>query len=263
MNTESFKELIKAWYLENGRHDLEWRLDLRPYSILVSELMLQQTQVDRVRPKYREFMFAFPKESILAASDLGTVLRYWQGLGYNRRAKFLWEAVMRVGELGAFPTSVKDLEDLPGVGPYTAGAIAAFAYNEPVVLIETNIRTVFIHHFFPEELNVDDARLLPLVADTLDRLHPREWYWALMDYGSYLKSTAGNASRRSKQYVKQSRFAGSRRQMRGKILRALGEGTKTMDELAALFSEFTHFPTAMKDLVNEGMIQTDTNRYWL
>lgn len=263
MKTSSFRRLVLDWYQENGRHDLEWRLDLRPYSILVSEIMLQQTQVDRVRSKYREFMLTFPKESYLAAADLGTVLRYWQGLGYNRRAKHLWEATKQVVELGYFPETVEELRRLPGVGPYTAGAIAAFAYNQPVVMIETNVRTVLLHHFFPDEIGVDDVDLLPLLQENLDTEHPREWYWALMDYGSHLKSTVGNANTRSKQYVKQSKFIGSKRQMRGAILRALAEGAKTRSELDMQFIGSSHYRSAIEALVKEGMIQADDGRYWI
>lgn len=257
------KEYLTKWYTQHGRHDLEWRKDLRPYSILVSELMLQQTQVDRVRPKYREFMIAFSKESYLAEADLGTVLKYWQGLGYNRRAKYLWEAAKRVVELGYFPESIEELKQLPGVGPYTAGAIAAFAYNQPTVMIETNVRTVFLHHFFPDEIGIDDTQLVPLIEETLDREHPREWYWALMDYGSHLKSTAGNANIRSKQYVKQSKFTGSKRQMRGAILKTLTEGAKTRDELDTQFIDSSHYQSAIEDLVKEGMIQANDTHYWL
>lgn len=263
MQSAIFQKKIKDWYQQYGRHDLEWRKDLRPYSILVSELMLQQTQVDRVRPKYREFMNTFPKESYLAEADLGTVLKYWQGLGYNRRAKYLWEATKQVVELEYFPQSVEELKQLPGVGPYTAGAIAAFAYNKPIVLIETNVRTVFLHHFFPDEIGVDDTQLLPLIEQTLDKEHPREWYWALMDYGSHLKSTAGNANIRSKQYVRQSKFAGSKRQTRGAILRTLAKGARTKEELDIQFIDSNQYESAIEDLIKEGMIQANDTHYWL
>jgi len=240
-------------------------MDLRPYSILVSELMLQQTQVDRVRPKYRDFMFAFPKESDLAESDLGTVLRYWQGLGYNRRAKYLWEAAKRVVELGTFPTSMEDLQKLPGVGPYTAGAIAAFAYNQPVVMLETNIRAVFLHHYFPEETEVDDEHLLPLVNQTVDRSYPREWYWALMDYGSYLKSVLPNPTRQSKSYSKQSTFKGSKRQVRGEIIRTLALShalTKHQLELA-ITGKQEYLQPALTALVAEGLVSEKSGTYSL
>ena len=148
------------------------------------------------------------------------MLRFWQGLGYNRRALMLHRAariiVRRFG--GAIPRSEEALKSLPGVGSYTASAVLTFAFDEPVTLIETNIRSVFLRHFFPNAWRVPDDRILPLVAATLDRAHPRRWYSALMDYGSILKRTGANPSRRSAHYVRQAPFRGSRREVRGVLL---------------------------------------------
>ena len=235
---EQFHETLWEYYAKNGRSELPWRQpeptgNFDPYKVLVSELMLQQTQVARVIPKYHVFLARFPTAHDLAASELGDVLRQWQGLGYNRRAKFLWQAAQAIEQLGSFPTSLDELVKLPGVGANTAGAILAYAYNAPVVFIETNIRSVYIHHFFADEINIADTQIRALVEQTLDHEQSREFYWALMDYGSHLKATAGNSSRASKHYAKQSSFAGSRRQVRGQVLRLLGERPMTLPELAS------------------------------
>lgn len=222
------QELVRAvWehYREHGRHHLPWRTKVTPYRVLVSEVMLQQTQVDRVVPKYHAFIGAFPSVRDLAAAPLRDVLRLWQGLGYNRRARYLHEAAKCVvlEHAGRFPKTYHALRALPGVGPYTAGAIMAFAYNEPVGLIETNVRAVYLHHCFPRRDAVRDSELMPIIERTLDRERPREWYYALMDYGSHLKRSGENPSRRSKHHTNQSVFAGSDRQLRGAIIRVLSE----------------------------------------
>ena len=186
---------------------------------MVSEVMLQQTQVDRVVPKYNAFIKKFPTAKALARAPLTDVLRLWSGLGYNRRAKYLWEAAKRWPKIHRGETSV-DFESLPGVGPYTASAVRVFAYNEPHVLIETNIRTVFLHHLFPKSKKVPDSKLVPYIVLLLKGQRPRKWYAALMDYGSYLKKLHPNPSRRSAGHNKQSKFKGSDREIRGAILRA-------------------------------------------
>ena len=225
MNQKERRFVDTVWrhYHDHGRHDLPWRKTTDPYRILVSELMLQQTQVDRVLPKYRSFLKEFPTARRLAAAPLGDVLRAWQGLGYNRRAKFLHQAAKEVvkNQKGKWPHDEPGLRSLPGVGSYTASAVMAFAYNEPVVLIETNVRQVFLQHFFARQKEVHDDNILKLVAKTLPHDNPREWYWALMDYGAHLKKEHGNINSKSKHYTKQSKFQGSDRQIRGAILRVL------------------------------------------
>ena len=205
---------------------MPWRLTSDPYSILVSEVMLQQTQVDRVSGKYEPFLERFPDFQALAAAPLDLVLAAWQGLGYNRRALFLREAALRVVTdfLGVLPASVEALATLPGIGRATASAIAAFAFNAPVAFIETNVRTVFIHFFFRGRERVSDRELMPLVEAALDRDDPRSWYYALMDYGTMLKKRGEKGHRRSSTYRRQSPFRGSDRQVRGKILRLLADG---------------------------------------
>ena len=220
---KQFITAVKTFYQEHGRHTLPWRNTKSPYRILVSEIMLQQTQVDRVLSKYKAFLQKFPTVLKLAQAPLSEVLVLWQGLGYNRRAKMLHECATTVvsEHNGTFPKTPQQLQDLPGIGPYTASAVCAFAYNHPTPLIETNVRTVFIHHFFNETYEVADAAILNLVECTCDTENPREWYWALMDYGSHLKKTVGNLNAQSKHYVKQSKFQGSDRQIRGAIVKVL------------------------------------------
>lgn len=257
---EALQEQVWAYYAANGRHDLPWRLPSKEgpfdaYVIMVSEIMLQQTQVPRVLPKFAEFMAAFPDVRSLANAPLDAVLRAWSGLGYNRRAKFLWQAakeIMRVHD-GQVPKAQEALIALPGIGANTAGAIRAYAFNQPVVFSETNIRTVFIHHFFSDGDKISDAQLTPLVAAALDKESPREWYWALMDYGTYLKQTVGNMSRASKVYAKQSAFQGSRRQIRGQVLKALGESPQTHDQLVVTIAD-ERLGDVLKDLMREGMV---------
>lgn len=222
MTTSDFRQQIFTFYWQNKR-SFPWRETTDPYAITVSEIMLQQTQTDRVVPKYLAFLRVFPTWQSLAKGSVAEVLTLWQGLGYNRRAL----ALKRMAEVvtaqygGVLPQERDKLEGLPGIGPYTAGAILAFAFNQPVVCIETNIRRVFIHHFFPKEASVHDRQLLPLIVETIDEVNPREWYYALMDYGAKLAKDLPNPNRRSAHYAKQSTFEGSNRQARGAIIRSL------------------------------------------
>jgi len=255
MDIQSFRELI--WQKARELHrEMPWREDTRPYYVLVSELMLQQTQVDRVVPKFKAFIQQFPDEKSLAGASLAEVLRLWSGLGYNRRAKFLHEAAKKtVGEhKGVFPDTVSDLMSLPGVGPGTAGAIAAYAFNQPVVFIETNIRTVYFYHFFEMGEKISDAQLQPIIEQTLDRAHPREFYWALMDYGSWLKRNGVGRITQSRHYVKQTALKGSLREIRGHILRSLTLGDKTLSSLQNDVIQDERFAQALAGLERDGLI---------
>ena len=222
MDTERFRRTIWEYYRENARQ-MPWRETDDPYRIFISEVMLQQTQVSRVLKAYERFIAAFPDFPALAHAPLRDVLTLWQGMGYNRRAVSLHKAAgIIVNEHdGVLPRDTEELQSLPGIGPATAGSLAAFAYNAPTVFIETNIRRVFIHFFFPGRENVHDRDIMPLVEETLDRENPREWYYALMDNGTMLKAREKNPNRRSAHYQKQSRFEGSDRQIRGAVLRIL------------------------------------------
>lgn len=255
----AFRRTILGWYRQHGRHALPWRQTIDPYAIVVSELMLQQTQVDRVLGKYQTFIRRFPTAATLARASTASVIRAWQGLGYNRRALFLQRAARAVVAAGnRWPETVADLEKLPGIGSYTARAVAAFAYNQPVVTIETNIRRVFIHHFFPKSQQVSDRRLLPLIEQTLDRRNARRWYAALMDYGALALRDLPNPNRRSRHYTRQSPFAGSLRQVRGAIIRAVSD--QTPPRSAAWIARRANQPLAtvkplLVQLAGEGFIR--------
>lgn len=235
---------------------MPWRDDTRPYYVLVSELMLQQTQVARVIPKFVEFIVRFPNEASLADANLADVIGLWQGLGYNRRAKYLHEAAkMIVTDFdGIFPREEKNLLKLPGVGKNTSGAILAYAFNEPVLFVETNIRTVYIHHFFEDRFDVDDKEIIALLDATLDREQPRRFYQNLMDYGSWLKANGVKNISSSKHYRKQSPLKGSIRQTRGAIIRQLRNRSMSIDTLKRVVAMDERFATALEALVAEGLI---------
>lgn len=264
-----FVGTVWRYYRRQGRHDLPWRRTIDPYHILVSEVMLQQTQVERVIPKFVQFLKRFPTIEELARAPLGDVLMLWQGLGYNRRAKLLHDtAVAVVTEHGGqLPMTAAALRELPGIGPYTASALMAFAYNAPEVLIETNVRTVFIHHFFKDATGVPDANILALVERTLPKRRARQWYAALMDYGSYLKRAVGNQNVKSSTYKKQSRFAGSERQVRGAIVRTLvtEKSPLTLLGLAKKLPQFEAVKVIdqLATLTKEGLVVQTRGRYHL
>jgi A/G-specific adenine glycosylase len=268
-NNKQFQGTVWAHYHEKGRHDLPWRLSepdgsFDAYKIMVSEVMLQQTQVARVIPKYHAFIEQFPKVQSLAAAPQAEVLKAWSGLGYNRRAKFLHQTAKEIIEQydGIMPTTSNELVGLPGIGVNTAGAILAYAFNQPVVFIETNIRSVFIYHFFVSKAAVSDQAILELIRQTLDQHQPRKWYWALMDYGVYLKQTVPNPNQRSRHYTKQSKFQGSRRQLRGQVLRLLGDHAYSRAGLDDSIND-ERLPDVLRELLDENLIQRRGPRYSL
>lgn len=260
MSNDDFRELI--WQEGHEHHrDMPWREDVRPYYVLVSELMLQQTQVERVIPKFQEFIKAFPDEKALAGSELAAVLRLWQGLGYNRRAKFLHEAAKAIGE--TFPDAFDELIKLPGVGKNTAGAILAYSFNHPAIFVETNIRTVYIHHFFNDQFDIDDKQIIDLLEQTIDHEHPREFYWALMDYGSWLKANGIRNISASKHYKKQSPLTGSIREIRGQIVTALTSGDKDLSELEEAVIIDERFNQALDGLMKDGLVSRTKHLFHL
>lgn len=269
MNAEEKRFVKTVWdfYHTNARHTLPWRQTKDPYRILVSEIMLQQTQVDRVVPKYQAFIKAFPNFKKLAEAPLAKVLLHWQGLGYNRRAKMLHECAKAVLKdyKGKLPADETKLRALPGIGPYTARAVLAFAFGTALPLIETNVRTVYIHHFFNEATDVTDAMLLPYIERTLPTENPREWYYAVMDYGSCLKRTVGNNITKSKHYTKQSTFKGSDRQIRGAIIRLLSKEQKlTRPKLLTMLTfDELRIDTQLERLLKEGMVTKTSRSYQL
>jgi A/G-specific adenine glycosylase len=260
----AFRGKVWEFYREQGREYLPWRQVVTPYGVFVSEIMLQQTQVSRVLERYGRWLGRFPGFAQLAAAPTREVLDEWQGLGYNRRALWLKAAADMVAREygGALPREVAELVKLPGVGPHTAGSMAAFAYEEPTVFIETNIRRGFIHEFFDGREGVSDAELRLLVEAAVqavvadDRESPREWYWALMDYGSDLAKRVPNPNRRSKHYAVQAAFEGSVRQLRGEVLRRLLAGPKTVTELAM---EDSRLEAVLVSLEREGFVRRQGN----
>jgi A/G-specific adenine glycosylase len=266
---EQFQRTVWNYYRLDGRHELPWRITHNPYKILVSEVMLQQTQVDRVRPYYKALLAQFPTVHDLAAAPLGDVLRMWQGLGYNRRAKMLHEAAKEVVEKhgGTFPKSVEELQKLRGVGPYTARAIAAFAYNQDVVFIETNLRTAVTYHFLLQEKSIEDKEILEILSKAYpkEKGKAREWYSALMDYGSHLKRSGVRVNNKSKTYSKQSTFTGSGRQARGAILKELTKGAQAKKRLIGLFGEdrSEQLGHQLQKLISEGMVEKSGAKFAL
>jgi A/G-specific adenine glycosylase len=235
---EEFSSKVLNFFDQQGRK-FSWRSEISPYRVLVSEIMLQQTQTGRVEEKFSAFVARFPGFQELAAADFSAVLRLWKGLGYNRRAKYLHDiSRTAVAEFdSALPDDPEILVRFSGIGKATAASICVFAFNKPYAFIETNIRTVFIHFFFPDQLGVSDPEIFALVEKTMDRENPRRWFYALMDYGVMLKQTVGNLSRKSSTYRKQSRFEGSDRQLRGRILDLLLSRTRVDVKTAAIILE--------------------------
>lgn len=257
MKNSEFIAIVAERGLELYR-DMPWRRDIRGYYVLVSEIMLQQTQVDRVLPKFEAFIARFPDFQTLADASLADVLTLWSGLGYNRRAKFLHNAAKTVVvEHGSkLPDTFEELIKLPGIGKNTAGALLAYVYNQPVLYIETNVRTVYLHHFFADDTDVADTTILEKLAGTIDTEHPREFYWALMDYGSWLKRSGVRNTTASRHYRKQTPLAGSVREVRGHIIRLLTTGQTTLGELQDVAD--THdgrFEMAYQQLIEEGLIE--------
>ncbi|MBI3889067.1 A/G-specific adenine glycosylase, partial [Candidatus Saccharibacteria bacterium] len=256
MDATDFQELLADRGHELYR-TMPWRDDTRPYYVLVSELMLQQTQVDRVMPKFLAFIEAFPDEQSLASAPLADVLILWSGLGYNRRAKFLQEAAKKIISdfNSVFPDTEEGLLSLPGVGKNTCGAIRAYAFNQPAIFVETNVRTVYFHHFFADGDKVDDKQIIEQLEETIDREHPREFYWALMDYGSWLKRNGGGRLQQSKHYKKQSALKGSLREVRGLILKHLARsGGIPREELKLSMPDDERFDAAMSGLARDGLV---------
>lgn len=265
MEIKAFRKIVWGYYAVN-RRAMPWRDVITPYRVFVSEIMLQQTQVARVMEKLPQFIKLFPNFKALADAPLQSVLSAWQGMGYNRRALYLKKAAETVVRdyRGRLPQSPEELEKLAGVGPATARSIAAFAWNSPEVFIETNIRAVFLHHFFAGRSSVSDSQLLPFVENALDRENPREWYYALMDYGTMLKKANKNPSRASAHHAKQSKFEGSVRETRGKIIKALS-GVRGACTEAALIKHAVEpvakVRTALAGLMRDGLVKKNGRKF--
>ena len=261
---KAFQEMIWSYYNEHKR-DFVWRKNITPYVVVVSEIMLQQTQTSRVKEKIESFVKVFPSFEILAQASTLEVIKEWVGLGYNRRALTVHEFAKKVVTEwgGIMPKDPLLLQTCKGIGPATAASIIAFAFNQPTIFIETNIRTVFLHHFFKDETLVPDAYLFPFIKATLDHNNPREWYYALMDYGVMIKKNYKNPNRKSKHYVTQSRFEGSDRQIRGAVLRLLLKEKIVLDQkLFALDEDKNRMQKIVDSLIKEGFIICDDHHFF-
>ena len=269
MDIPDFQRLILDW----GRHhrrDMPWRNTRDPYEILVSEVMLQQTQVSRVLPKYEEFLREFPTLEVLADASQSSLLRTWQGLGYWNRALRLRDAArVIVNEYeGKFPRDPATLMTLPGVGSYTAGAVACFAFGSAEPFLDTNIRRVYLFFFFPGEDDVSDSRIMEIARRAVWTEDPREWGYALFDYGAIeLRDRAIN--RRSRHYSRQSAFEGSFRSFRTQALRHVlaQDGASVLtEELEGFLSQrlatgdHSYTPQDVLDaLVNDGLLRRSSD----
>ncbi len=260
-----FQQRIWDYYREYGR-PFPWRDTDNPYEILVSELMLQQTQTERVLKKYQPFLDRFPTFEALSQAPLSQVLQLWQGLGYNRRALGL----KRIAELvhteygGKLPDDPETLISFPMIGPATAGSLQAFIFGKPAAFIETNIRRVVLYFFFENEEKVKDGDVLSVVEQVLDYRDPRHWYYALMDYGVYLKYSVPNPNRRSAHYHRQAPFENSNRQIRGALLRLItAEGPLTKAQLTRALNEYDYkrVDSCLIELEREGFIAADKAVY--
>ena len=262
-NILQFQETIWSFYHSAGR-SFAWRNISDPYKVLVSEVMLQQTQTHRVIDKFEQWLAEFPMVESLAGASLRDVLSVWSGLGYNRRGMYLHQCAQRVvNEFGGtVPNDPAVLVTFPGIGKNTAASVCAFAFNKPTVFIETNIRTVFIHFFFNDQESVHDNQIMPLVQESLDHDNPREWYYALMDYGVMLKKSIPNPSRKSKHHTKQSKFEGSDRQIRGMILRELTDHSflNVDDLISQLQKEEERCKKIIEQMCRDGLIAQTHDR---
>ncbi len=257
---DEFRGIIWDYYKRHKR-EFPWRNTTEPYKIFLSEMMLQQTQTSRVKKKYRAFLKKWPTFKDLAEAELEDVLKLWQGLGYNRRAIWMKNIAEKVyNEMDSvFPEDPKALQKLKGIGEATAGEITAFAFNKPVVFIETNIRRLFIHFFFHTRDEVKDKEIMPLIEKTLVGDKSREWYYALMDYGVMLKKKfpKKNPNKKSAHYRKQKKFEGSNRQLRGKILRYMLKHKKASVEQVSLSlgHKIGHVRENLENMTNEGFLE--------
>ncbi len=244
---------------------MPWRDTSDPYRILVSEIMLQQTPVARVLPKYRRFLERWPDVESLAAASLREVLDAWRGLGYYRRGRALLDIARRVVDRygGRIPRTETELKTFPSVGDATAAAVMSFAYSVPVLYLETNIRGVYIYFFFHDRVLVPDRRIKSIAEAALDRDDPRGWHYALMDYGAMLKRRVANPGRRSAGHARQRPYEGSDRQVRGRILARLIENGECRIDLLVrdLPFERSRIETCARRLAAEGLIAERSDRY--
>ncbi|MFX1419882.1 MAG: A/G-specific adenine glycosylase [Promethearchaeota archaeon] len=258
-----FQKIIYKFYKTHQRK-FPFREKITPYNVLVSEIMLQQTQTGRVSEKFINFTKKFRDFFSLSLASVEEVLKEWKGLGYNRRAI----ALKKIAEIvineynGKLPDSIDELKKLPQIGVNTASSIIAFAFNKPTTFIETNIRRVYIYFFFAYEKRVKDKEILPIIQKTIDNNNPRKWYYAIMDYGTMLKKTHPELRTRSAHYRKQAPFKGSIRQIRGKLLEILiKEGPTEISKIQQILKVYNddRFIIILDQLKKEGFIDINEN----
>lgn len=259
-------------YVHKHYRQLPWRQPLLQsngyldeYGVLISEIMLQQTQVSRVVPKFTAWMKRFPTARSLANASLHEVLQYWSGLGYNRRGKYAHEAAKQL--VDREPWTASDLEACKGIGYNTAAAIIVYSYNQPLVFVETNVRSVFMYYFedmlpLTAKGKVHDKDLEPYIRAALDEKDPRMWYWSLMDYGSYLKKEVGNSTSKSAHYTKQSKFEGSFRQLRSRLLREIMSAGGLSEEELLHLSKDDRLQKALKALQQDGLVTRSAEDFY-
>ena len=275
-------DALLSWYRVHGRHELPWRKTRDPYRVLVSELMLQQTQVRRVIPKYEAFIARFPTMADLAAADRRDLLLLWQGLGYNSRAVRLHALAKAVRASGAMPDTIEELRSLPGIGPYTAGAVMIFAYDTPAASVDVNVSRVLSRIFVQPDTTPRPDELQDL-ASTLITMSgkPHNWQSALMDFGSGvctareprcvgcpLRTVCKTRGIRpqEQQQEKQPAFYGSSRWWRGQILKHLLQGqsntTGLLDAIKddANADDAQRFEAALRTMAKEGLIVVQRGR---
>ena len=216
-----FQEKVMKWWAKNKRH-LPWRESPTPYNVMVSEVMLQQTQVNRVVSKYEEFLEEFPDFEALANANQKHLLKVWSGLGYNRRALWLKDAALSVVSLGEFPRNASELRKLKGIGPYTSKSILIFAFNEDIAAVDTNIRRVLISTGFARE-DMSLQELQGIADRILLKGRSSDWHNALMDYGA-MELTASSTG--IAPLTTQTCFEGSTRQLRGALVRILAHSER-------------------------------------
>ncbi|MFX1386679.1 MAG: A/G-specific adenine glycosylase [Promethearchaeota archaeon] len=253
-----FQKIIYEYY-KNHKRKFPFRENITPYNVLVSEIMLQQTQTANVSEKFLKFIRKFPNFSSLSMASLEDVLKQWKGLGYNRRAialKKIADIVVKDFD-GKLPDSIETLKSFPQIGYNTASSIITFAFNKPTAFIETNIRRVYIYFFFSNKSKISDKEILPIVKKTVDGTNPREWFYALMDYGVMLKKVHPELNKKSVHYRKQAPFKGSTRQIRGRILEILiKKGKIEIESIQRAFeiNERKKIKTILDQLEKEGFI---------
>ncbi len=258
MDVAAFQQKILSFY-SGEKRDLPWRRTTDPYCILVSEVMLQQTQVDRVIPYYEKWIARWPTFGDLAVAEKSELLAYWSGLGYNSRPIRLQKLAQRVVELDSFPTDRDELLKLPGIGPYTAGAVLAFAFNLEVPCVDTNIRRVLIHELGLSE-DISAKELEEIALSCVPKGKAREWYNALMDYGAMVKTARKTGI---KSTSRQSTFEGSSRQIRGKVLRLLlAEKKMSYDGLMQRIED-VRLDDVLKGMIKDGVVVEDKGEFTL